>query len=129
MSTAGEFTEYDGEEYNEGHKAENHKREHVVEQKHCAEDTEDNEDIFDKVYQNVGKGYRDGIGVVCNSCNQSADGNFIELIVRKALNMREKVLTDAGHYALSRFLQDDRLKIGADQRDYQYRGVGDDADI
>ena len=50
VSAAREFTEDHGEEHDEGHEAENYERQHIVEQEHRTENTEDDEDVFDKVY-------------------------------------------------------------------------------
>ena len=49
--------------------------------------------------------------------------------MRKALDVVEEILSDARNDFLSRFLQDDSLKIGADERNYENGGVGDDLDV
>jgi hypothetical protein len=82
VCAAGEFTEDEGKENNEGNKAKDHQREHVVEHEHRRKHAYDDKAVLDEVYHYIGKrdGYR--IGIVGDARYQRSYGYFVELIVR-----------------------------------------------
>ena len=76
---------------------------------------EDDEEVFDKVYENVCKRNGNCVCVVGNSCYKSSYGDLCQLVVRKIFDVMEKVLTDVGNYSLTGLLENDRLEIGRQQ--------------
>ena len=81
MRLTREFAEDEGEDNDEGNEAEHHKREHVVEHKHSRKHAEDDKAVFEKIYDDIRKGYRDRVRVVGNSRYERSYGDLIELIV------------------------------------------------
>ena len=64
----------------------------------------------------VGEGYGDGVGIVCNARNESADGDLIKLALRETFDVSKEILAHVRNYALTRSLKNYRLEIGADER-------------
>ena len=123
VCTSGEFAEDNGKQNNKGNKAQHHQGEHIIEAKHCYKHTENNEYVFDEVDDNVGEHHRNAVGVVCNTGNELAHGNVVELLVRKLFNVLKEIKTDVGNDLLSDFLQGNGLQVGAHHCNNKDAGV------
>ena len=129
VSAARELAEDEGEYDHEGNEAKHHEGEKIVEEEHCRKHANDNEHILYKVYQYVGKGYRDRVGIVGDSRNECSYGYLVELIVGKAFYVREEILANAGNYFLTNLLQNDGLDIGAYQGYNENNAVNGYSDV
>ena len=123
VCTSGEFAEDNGKQNDKGNKTQHHQGEHIIEAKHCHKHTENNEYVFDEVDDDIGKHHRNAVGVVCNTGNELAHGNVVELLVRKCFNVFKKIETDVGNDLLSDLLQGNGLQIGADHGNNKNAGI------
>ena len=128
VRATGEFTENERKEHDEGNEAKHHQRQCVVQDEHRNENAEDDEKVFDEVYENVREHHGNGRGVVRDAGHELADGHFMKLRMRKLLDMTERILTNGGDDLLSRFLQNDGLQIHRCQGYEQNGGIQTDLD-
>ena len=126
VSPAGELTEDQSEENDEGNEAKHHQGELIVYAQHRSQNAQNDEHVFDQIDDDVGKHHGDGVGIVGYTGDQLADGHQIQLLVGQALNVGKDVLADAGKDLLTRLLQDDGLNVGADHGDDQNGGINTD---
>ena len=117
VGPAGELAEDDREENDEGHKAEHHQGQLVVQTEHRRQNAQNDESVLGQVDQQVGKHHGDGVGVVGHTGDQLAHRDLIELLVGKGLDVGKEVFAQVGDDALAHFLQDDGLQIGAGHRE------------
>ena len=118
-----EFPEDYGEQYDERHEAEHHKRQLVVQAEHCRKHAHDYEAVFYEVDDEVREHHGNCVCVVGEARHQLADGDGIELVMRKRFDMGEKILAESGDYLLPCFLEYYGLEIGADKRNDEYRRI------
>ena len=123
VGSPGELAEDDREDHDEGHKAEHHQGQLVVQADHCDQDAEDDEAVLGQLHQQIGEHHRDGIGVVGHTGDQLAHRDLIELLMGERLDVGEQVLAQIGDDPLADPLQDDGLKIGACHREHQHTGI------
>ena len=123
MDRPGKFLEHDGKENQEGHKAQHHQRQGVVEHQHGPQHTEDHHGVLYQCHQDVGKQVADGVGVVTHPGHQLAHGDLVQLLVGKAFDAAEDVQPELGQDLLAHLLEDHGLKIGADHGHHQNAGV------
>ena len=92
VGPAGELAEDDREEHDEGHKAEHHQGQLVVQADHRGEDAQDDEAVLSQLHQQIGEHHRDGVGVVGHTGDQLAHGDLVQLLMGKGLDVGEEVL-------------------------------------
>ena len=123
VGTPGKLAEDDRKDHDEGHKAEHHQGQRVVQAEHRHQNAEDDEAVLGQLNQQVGEHHRDGVGVVGHTGDQLADRDLIELLMGERFNMGEQVLAQIGDDPLADPLQDHGLKIGACHRENQHAAV------
>lgn len=116
VGAAGEFSEYDGEEHDERHKAHDHERQLIVQAEHRREHAYYHEAVLDEVDEDVREHHRDGVGIVRYAGYELSDRGRAELRVGQALDVREEILTQFRDYPLTGLLEDYRLNIRVYER-------------
>ena len=114
VGPAGELAEDHGEQHDEGHEAEDHQRQLVVEGDHGRQHADDDEHVLDQVHEEAGEHEGDGVGVVGDPGHQLPHGGGVHLLVGQALDVGEQVLPHAGDDLLAHLLEHDGLDVDAD---------------
>ena len=119
VNLPGELLKNQGEDHQEGHKAQHHQGQRIIQHQHGSQHAEDHHGVFQQGHQNVGKQKADGVGVVADPGDQLAHGNLVQLLMGQAFDSCEGVQTDLGQDLLTHRLQDHGLEIGTDHGDHQ----------
>ena len=126
VRTAGELPENHSEEHHEGHKAQNHQCQRIVDKQHSSHNADDDQSVFCQSDDDVGEHEADGVGVVADTSHQLADGDVVQLIVGETFDVGEYIQPDLGENLLTGLLQQHGLQVGANQGDHQHACVDDD---
>lgn len=117
ISPSRKLAEYDGEQNDERHEAQHHKRKLVIDAEHGDEHADYDEAVFYKIHEYVREQHGNGVRIVRDARNKLADGHGVELRVREAFDVRKQIFSEFREDLLPRLLQDYRLKICARKRD------------
>ena len=120
VGAAGELAEDDREDHDEGHKAEHHQRQLVVQAEHGHQNAQNDKAVLGQLDQEVGEHHGDGVGIVGHAGDQLAHGDLVELLVCQRFNVAEQILAQIGDDALAHPLQDHGLQVGAAHREHQH---------
>ena len=111
----GELAEDHREQHHEGHEAQNHQRQRIVQQQHGCQHTHDDHAVLSQCHDDVGEEEADVVGVIGDAGHQLAHGDIVELLVGELLDVGKYVQTQLGQDLLAGLLQDHGLQVGADQ--------------
>ena len=120
VGAAGELAEDDREDHDEGHKAEHHQRQLVVQAEHGHQNAQNDKAVLGQLNQEVGEHHGDGVGIVGHSGDQLAHRDLVELLVCQRFNVAEQILAQIGDDALAHPLQDHGLQVSAAHREHQH---------
>ena len=120
---AGKLAEDHRKQHDKGHKAQHHQGQLIIQADHRHQDAQDHKRIFGQVDQQIGEHHGDSVGVVGHTGDQLAHRDLVELLMGQRLDMDKQILTQVRNNALSHFLQDHRLEIGAAHREQQHSGI------
>ena len=120
VGAAGELAEDDREDHDEGHKAEHHQRQLVVQAEHGHQNAQNDKAVLGQLDQEVCEHHGDGVGIVGHSGDQLAHRDLVELLVCQRFNVAEQILPQIGDDALTHPLQDHGLQVGAAHREHQH---------
>jgi len=120
VGAAGELAEDDREDHDEGHKAEHHQRQLVVQAEHGHQNAQNDKAVLGQLDQEVGEHHGDGVGIVGHSGDQLAHRDLVELLVCQRFNVAEQILAQIGDDALAHPLQDHGLQVSAAHREHQH---------
>ena len=123
VDPAAELAEQQGKEDHEGHKAQDHQRQGIIEDEHGRQHAHDDHGVLHQSHQDVGEHEGNAVGVVGDSGHQLAHRDVVELLMAQLLDAGKGVQADLGQDLLTGLLQDHGLEIGADDADDQNAGI------
>ena len=123
VGSAGELLEHIGEKHHEGHEAQHDQGHCVVDEQHHHHNTDDHHGVLYQSDQHIGEHHGNGVGIVGDTGHQLAYGNVVQLLVGKAFDVGEHILTESRKKLLTDLLQDHGLYIHTDQRNDEDRGI------
>ena len=115
--------EDDREDHDEGHKAEHHQGQLVVQAEHGHQNAQNDKAVLGQLDQEVGEHHGDGVGIVGHSGDQLAHRDLVELLVCQRFNVAEQILAQIGDDALAHPLQNHGLQVGAAHREHQHTRI------
>ena len=77
VCSSREFAENNREQHDKRHEAEHHQRQLIVQKQHRNQNTDDHEEVLQKIDQKVGEHQRNRVRIVCRSRDKLSDRNLI----------------------------------------------------